>query len=332
MAFVDETTIEIASGHGGPGSTSFRREKYAPKGGPDGGDGGRGGDVVFVVKENLKTLSHISAKLAFKAEDGQPGQKRKRHGSDGKAAVIEVPPGTLIRDVDDGRVIKDLAVDERWVMLRGGKGGKGNVHFATSTRQAPRYAQPGLPGEALAVRLELNLIADVGFVGMPNAGKSTLLSVLTNAHPRIGNYPFTTKVPNLGVMKESYAEVVLADIPGLIEGASRGAGLGIRFLKHIARTTSLVFLIDLSDDGFLESFPMLLGELAAFDGGLDDKRRIIIGTKMDLPESPNRFEDLRERYPDEAMLGISSYTMVGIEVLRHRLVRLVEEAKNGNEG
>lgn len=310
---------------------TFRREKYVPKGGPDGGDGGRGGDVVFAVRENLKTLSNIALRHAFRAEDGQPGQKRKRHGRDGKAVVIEVPPGTLVRNADDGRIIKDLTEVESWTYLRGGKGGKGNVHFKSSVRQTPRYAQPGLPGESAVVKLELNLVADLGFVGMPNAGKSTLLSVLTNAQPKIGSYPFTTKVPNLGVMREHYAEVVLADIPGLIEGASQGIGLGIRFLKHVARTTSLVFLIDLSTDDYLSAFPTLLRELEAFGGGLDKKRRILVGTKTDTEESSGREEQLRKHFPEEEILVISAFARIGLDDLRRRLFSLAEEARNGEE-
>jgi GTP-binding protein len=229
LAFLDETTIEVSSGHGGRGAVSFRREKYVPKGGPDGGDGGRGGDVVFEVRASLKTLSHLAFKRSFHAEDGQPGQKRKRHGKDGKPVVIGVPPGTIIRSAEDNRIVKDLVEPGSWIFLKGGKGGKGNTHFATSVRQAPRFAQPGLPGESISLRLELSLIADIGFVGKPNAGKSTLLSVLTEAQPKIGAYPFTTKAPNLGVMREQYKEVVLADIPGLIEGASRGSVSGFVF-------------------------------------------------------------------------------------------------------
>jgi GTPase len=330
MAFVDETTIEISSGHGGKGAVSFRREKYVPKGGPDGGDGGRGGDVVFEVRENLKTLSHLALKHTFFAEDGQPGQKRKRHGKDGKPAVIDVPPGTIVRNVEDNRILKDLTKIGTWTFLAGGKGGKGNTHFATSVKQAPRYAQPGLPGEAIRVRLELSLIADIGFVGKPNAGKSTLLSVLTKAQPKIGAYPFTTKVPNLGVMREMYVEIILADIPGLIEGASSGVGLGFRFLKHIERTTTLAFLIDLSDEDYLDSYPVLAKELELFDKALAGKKHLLIGTKNDLPESDGRGEVLRKRFSNEEVVEISSYTLSGIDELRLKLSKMVMETKNGS--
>ena len=295
-----------------------------PKGGPDGGDGGRGGDVIFVVRENLKTLSHLAFKRNFSAEDGQPGQKRKRHGKDGNSIYIEVPPGTYIKSADDGRLIKDLAGISEWTFLHGGKGGRGNVHFATPTRQAPRYAQPGLSGESAEIRVELSLIADVGLVGMPNAGKSSLLEALTNAQPKIGAYPFTTKVPNLGIMRESYIEVVLADIPGLIQGASQGAGLGTRFLKHITRTTTLAFLIDLADDGYRDAFDVLIEELTAFGGGLEEKSRIIIGTKIDLLESPERIDEFKGLYPDEEFIAVSSFSRVGIGDLRKRIARIAQ--------
>ena len=330
MAFIDETTIEVSSGHGGKGAVSFRREKYIPKGGPDGGDGGRGGDVIFEVHENLKTLSHLALKRTFNAEDGHPGQKKKRHGKDGKAAIIDVPPGTIVRNAEDNRLLKDLTRTGSWVFLEGGKGGKGNTHFSTSVKQAPRYAQPGLPGESMRLRLELSLIADIGFVGKPNAGKSTLLSVLTKAQPKIGAYPFTTKVPNLGVMREQHREIILADIPGLIEGASGGAGLGFRFLKHIARTTTLAFLVDLSDDDFLGAFPLLSGELKLFDKTLYEKKRLLIGTKSDLPESAGRVEILKTAFPEELVISISSYTLSGIDELRRQFVKLVGETSSEN--
>ncbi|MAG13764.1 MAG: GTPase ObgE [Spirochaetales bacterium] len=322
MAFVDETVIDIASGNGGPGSVSFRREKYVPRGGPDGGDGGRGGDVIFVIRDNLKTLSRISYTHSFRAENGQPGQGRKKHGRDGKPVIIEVPPGTVIKDPEDGLLLNDMQEEKSSVFLKGGKGGKGNSHFATSTRQAPRYAQPGRPGETMKVLLELNLIADIGFVGKPNAGKSTLLSTLTNARPEVAGYPFTTKTPHLGVMTEKFTEIVLADIPGLLEGASRGVGLGHRFLKHISRTSALAFLVDLSDDAYLDTFPMLANELNLFRKNLTKKKRIIIGTKLDVEKSKGKLDLLKEALACENVLGISSYTMEGIDRLRAQLLTL----------
>ena len=331
MAFVDETVIDLASGHGGKGAVSFRREKYIPRGGPDGGDGGRGGDVIIIVRKNLKTLSHISYKHEFHAEDGQPGQGKKKYGRDGKPALVEVPPGTVIRDAENGRLLKDMQSEQQWIFLRGGKGGKGNTHFATSTRQAPRYAQPGLTGESARVAIELNLIADVGFVGKPNAGKSTLLTVLTNARPKVAGYPFTTKTPHLGVMAEGYAEIVLADIPGLLEGASKGVGLGHRFLKHISRTSALAFLVDLSDEQYLEAFPMLLSELGEFRKDLEEKRRIIVATKLDVDGAEERLQDMRETYAEEKVIGISSFAMTGIGDLRSQLLSIMRQSSQKDQ-
>jgi len=321
QAFVDEACIDITSGNGGSGSVSFRREKYVPYGGPDGGDGGRGGDVLFIVKKNLKTLSHLKMKPHFKAQNGEPGKGKRKHGSDGKDAVIPVPPGTIVRDLKTGETLKDFTAEEgSWTALHGGRGGRGNWHFRTSVNQAPRYAQEGLPGKTLQLFVELDIIADIGFVGFPNAGKSTLLSVLTNAKPKIGNYPFTTKIPNLGVIHSEERDIILADIPGLIEGASEGAGLGIKFLKHISRTKFLVFLIDLTEDDFSEKFEQLLHELKTFSQSLPEKDRIIVGTKLDMPESENNLRLLEEQYPGETVIGISALAYRGIGELKKLLV------------
>ena len=301
---------------------SFRREKYVPRGGPDGGDGGKGGDVVFIVRQNLKTLSYTSARRLFRAEDGQPGQKRKRHGRDGEAAVIPVPPGTILRDPDTGAAIKDLTDETEWTYLRGGKGGQGNAHFATSTRQAPRYAQPGLPGVEKRLLVELSIIADIGLVGMPNAGKSTLLRVVTNARPEVGAYPFTTKFPNLGVMRDGYSEILIADIPGLIAGASLGHGLGDRFLKHISRTTALAFLIDLSEGDPGEVYEVLLQELREFDPELLEKPRILVGTKLDLVEDPDGAAGRLEEACGMGCTVISAHTHSGLDILQKRFMAL----------
>lgn len=313
LGFADETYIDVSSGNGGPGCVSFRREKYVPRGGPDGGDGGRGGDVIFVVKKNLKTLLHLKQKRTFNARNGQPGMGRRKHGSDGDHAIIAVPPGTLIKDAETDEILQDLTDQEEWVFLRGGLGGKGNYHFSTSTNQAPRYAQPGLPGEARRLHIELNLIADVGFVGFPNAGKSSLLSALTNAHPKIGDYPFTTKIPNLGVLSFHGHDIVLADIPGIIEGASHGAGLGIKFLKHIYRTKVLVFMVDLSDEKYLAAFDLLKKELEQYAPELLERPRILAGTKLDLYEADQALNRLAEAFPGETVCGISTFTRKGLE-------------------
>ena len=323
QSFVDEAVIEVASGKGGAGSVHFRREKYVPKGGPDGGDGGDGGDVVFVVKENVKTLSHIRYKKHFFAKNGESGAGKRKHGRDGENVEIEVPPGTIVKDFAGGELIKDLNQDgERWTYLCGGKGGKGNSHFATSTNQTPRYAQPGLPGISATIRLELRIIADVGFVGFPNAGKSTLLKTLSNAEPKIGAYPFTTKIPNLGVLQGGYRDVLIADIPGLLEGASHGVGLGLQFLKHITRTSGLAFVIDCSDDTFLEQLPVLKKECEEYDPALLRKKRIVIGTKLDLDGAEKNFEELNRRNREETLIGVSAYAFRGIRELKEGLLQL----------
>lgn len=320
--FVDETVIQVSSGNGGPGAVSFRREKYVPKGGPDGGDGGKGGDVIFEIKENLKTLSDLKAKRKFHAQNGQHGMGQKRHGKDGNDAVIQVPPGTLIKDPDTGELIKDLTGERRWVYLTGGIGGKGNFHFSTSRKQAPRYAQPGLPGEARTLLVEMNIIADIGFVGFPNAGKSSLLNVLTNAHPKVASYPFTTKIPNLGVCHVGFKDLILADIPGIIEGAHNGAGLGIRFLKHINRTSGLAFMIDIESEDPGSDFSILLEELNGYSETLAQKPRIIVLTKLDLDPDGDRFEKAKTRFPNEDVIGISSLGRMGIDILKKKFIEL----------
>ena len=325
FGFVDETVIEVSSGHGGTGCISFRREKYVPRGGPDGGNGGKGGDVLFTVKRNLKTLAHLRMKRVFRAQNGRPGEGRRKHGRDGKDAIVEVPPGIRITDADTDELIADLTEESTFCILKGGKGGKGNWHFTSSVRQAPRYAQPGLDGEERKLKIVLSVIADIGFVGFPNAGKSSLLAHVTNAHPKIANYPFTTKIPNLGVMDAGFRDIILADIPGIIEGASHGAGLGFRFLKHISRTKGLAFLIDLSEDNYHEAFEVLRSELETYAPELIKKPRVVIGTKLDLLENLKPLEELKGLLPVERVIGISCFSRRGIDELREGFIDLTKE-------
>lgn len=325
--FVDEVTVSVYSGSGGPGAVSFRREKYVPKGGPDGGDGGRGGNVVFRTKSNLKTLRHLRLKSSYRAGNGLPGEGARRHGRDGADAVIEVPPGTVVRDRDSGEVRADLGEEGvEWVCLSGGRGGKGNTHFKSSRRQAPRFAQSGEEGESAILRVELQLIADAGFVGLPNAGKSSLLGALTAAEPKVAGYPFTTTIPSLGVIKLYDRDVVLADIPGIIEGAAGGAGLGLRFLKHIARTRVLVFVLDLADGETepAEAYRTLLHELETYQPALLEKKRLIVGTKTDVDGTADRLEALRRAAwtQDHALVGVSSFSRDGLEELVRRIGQL----------
>ncbi|MDR1147540.1 MAG: GTPase ObgE [Spirochaetaceae bacterium] len=314
--FADEALIEVSSGNGGNGCAAFRREKFMPNGGPSGGDGGRGGDVVFVVRRNLRTLTHLRYQKTFKAESGHDGEGRERYGKNGEDVFIPVPPGTVIKDYHTDELLRDFGKKEAdFIFLRGGNGGWGNVHFKSSVNQSPRRALPGKSGEYRKLRVELQIMADIGFVGFPNAGKSSLLGRFTNARPKIAPYPFTTKIPNLGVLHTEGRDIILADIPGLIEGAAQGAGLGIRFLKHISRTPALAFLIDISDDKYLEAFSILLAELEAFSPDLLKKKRVVIGTKLDTEESAGRLNKLRERLPNEQVYGISVFSGEGLDTL-----------------
>ncbi len=328
IKFADEALIEVASGRGGNGCVAFRREKYAPMGGPSGGDGGRGGDVLFEVRSNLRTLAHLRYKQSFKAENGRDGEGSQRHGRDGEDIIIPVPPGTLLKDVDSGEILKDFDDDSgRFLFLKGGNGGWGNVHFKSSITQAPRRALPGQSGESRRLRVELRIMADIGFVGFPNAGKSSLLQAFTNARPKIAPYPFTTKIPNLGVLTMGERDIILADIPGLIEGAASGAGLGHRFLKHVSRSSGLAFLLDLGDDSCFNALPLLLQELEAFSPDLAAKPRVLVGTKLDLEGAEERFKRLKETERTETCFGISVYSGAGLDELKRAFAAFVNRTE-----
>lgn len=332
FGFSDETYIDVTSGNGGAGCVSFRREKFIPKGGPDGGDGGRGGDVVFVVKDNLRTLGHLKLVRVYRAENGRPGQGARCYGRDGRDVEIPVPPGTVIKNAETGETIKDLTGLDRWVFLKGGRGGLGNWHFRNSVRQTPRFAQPGEPGQSMRVGVELQVIADIGFVGFPNAGKSSLLNLLTNARAKVAGYPFTTKIPQLGMMRYSDQDLVLADIPGILEGASEGVGMGFKFLKHISRTKGLVYLIDLSDANYLDAFDILFSELEKYSPELANKQYIIIGTKIDEPGCDEHFLKLKKKYATKKVLPLSIYMDDLLDPVKKAFVELArsEELKESN--
>jgi len=328
MRFLDEAVVTVRSGNGGRGCVSFRKEKYIPQGGPDGGDGGDGGSIKVRASSRLRTLIQYNSRKFFKAPNGAPGRGKNQTGKNGRDIVLEVPTGTVVADQETGEVLADLVRDgEEFLVLPGGRGGKGNQHFATPTQRAPRFAQPGEPGREMRLRFSLKSLADIGIIGLPNAGKSTLLSRLTTAHPRIDDYPFSTLVPNLGVLElEDHAPLTIADIPGLIEGASQGRGLGHRFLKHIERTQLLLHVIDISahsPDGILESFMILKHELEAYDPALLRKAQMVLINKIDLLGSCRR--DLLERTGKALsragfeFLAISALTGEGIDALKEIL-------------
>ncbi|RJQ82721.1 MAG: GTPase ObgE [Desulfobacteraceae bacterium] len=329
MKFIDEATIIVQSGNGGRGCVSFRRERFAPRGGPDGGDGGIGGDVVLKATSNKRTLYHIRFRQEYKAENGQAGQGSQKYGRGGKDHIIDVPVGTLVYNAETGELLHDLVnPDEPVVVARGGRGGRGNLHFKTSTNRAPHYAQPGEPGERLTLKLELKLMADVGIIGVPNAGKSTLISAISSARPKIADYPFTTLTPNLGVVAVPDAEpFVIADIPGLIEGAHEGAGLGIRFLRHVERTRLLVHLIDcsgLSEEDPLQSYRTIRHELTMYSDGLAQKPELVVLNKLDVSGSGQLADRFCQALPDREVLRISAVTHLRLEHLKTYIRRQLD--------
>jgi GTP-binding protein len=320
--FIDEATIHVKAGDGGRGCVSFRREKYIPKGGPDGGDGGDGGSIIFVADANRNTLLDFAGRHHWKAPRGQDGMGKRMAGKDGQDLVVPVPPGTIVHDAEHGTVMIDLDTPGRNVTIaRGGKGGRGNWHFKSSTNQAPRFAEPGTEGQERLLRLELKLIADVGLVGMPNAGKSTLLRAISAARPKVADYPFTTLEPQLGIVElDGERRLVVADIPGLIEGARHGAGLGHAFLRHIERTRIIVHLLDMfPTDGSspADNYRTIRAELEAFSPLLAEKREIIAANKMDLAteETSPALEQLLEELPERQIFPISGAAHQGIEPL-----------------
>ena len=330
--FVDRVKIHVKGGNGGNGMVSFFRAKYITHGGPDGGDGGRGGDVIFVGDESMGTLMDFRYKRMFKAGNGQDGGKRNCFGKDGESVVIKVPVGTVIREAESGKIMADITKHgEEKILIHGGKGGKGNQHFATPTRQAPRYAEPGRVAKEYDVILELKLIADVGLIGFPNVGKSTLLSMVTNANPKIANYHFTTLAPNLGVVEGRYGDsFVLEDIPGLVDGASEGVGLGHAFLRHVERTKVFIHVVDaagVEGDDPVENVRKINQELEAYNPELMKRPQVIAANKTDIPGSEENVERLKEAYEKEGfeVFPISAATNKGLDEL---LTKVAEILKN----
>ncbi len=335
--FIDEARIRVKAGDGGNGCMAFRREKFVPRGGPSGGDGGHGGDVIMESSQRHNTLVHFRFNPEHKADRGRHGEGSNCTGSDGEDTVLQVPVGTSLFDEETGELVHDFQrPDERVVIARGGRGGRGNQHFATSTHQAPREHELGRPGEEKHYRLELKLLADVGLVGYPNVGKSTLISRLSAARPKIADYPFTTLEPNLGVVTIGEApheeSFVVADIPGLIEGAHLGAGLGVQFLRHIERTRVLVHLVDVSDSSArpdpVEDFKIIMGELKSFGHGLDEKPMIVVASKADVanPEKLKKLQTMakRKKLP---FYAISAVTGLGVDVLKYAIGVKVRELR-----
>lgn len=336
--FIDEARIFVASGRGGNGVVHFRREKFVPRGGPDGGDGGKGGDVILEVRATLNTLSHFRGQRHFKAKDGGSGGGSRKTGRSGAEIVVPLPPGTMVRREDSGDLLADMVgPDERMVLLKGGRGGRGNARFATSRNQAPRMAEKGEPGDSCWLRLELRLIADIGIIGLPNAGKSTLLAAVTNAQPKIAAYPFTTLAPNLGVADlDDEISLVLADIPGLIEGAHQGLGLGAAFLRHIQRTRALIHIVDGGAPDPLADFSQVNTELALFDPQLARKPQVVAINKIDLPDVRKRVSQIESEFAEKgfkafeisglARLGLRQLLYAANKALHDSEVETIEQA------
>ena len=328
--FVDEVTVKLIAGKGGDGCTSFRREKFVEMGGPNGGNGGKGADIIFTTDKSLKTLIDLKIQKTVKADKGVNGKGRDQNGANAEDVIIKVPEGTVVTNLETNEVICDLISGSK-IIAHGGRGGRGNRSLATHDNPAPRMSELGAPGEELLVKCELKVLADVGLVGFPSAGKSTLLSVITNASPKIAAYHFTTLSPNLGVVKTYGKEFIIADLPGLIEGASEGVGLGFKFLKHAMRTKVIAHIIDMSGENSfspLESYETIYNELAKYDESLIKKPSVVIASKMDLPESKENLAKFKEKYPNLEVYPISSVYNEGLDALIKRLGEIVEESDN----
>jgi GTP-binding protein len=338
MYFVDEVRIQVKAGDGGRGCVSFLREKYKPRGGPNGGNGGDGGSVILRADPQLSTLSDLVYQHHLRAERGEHGRGKDQYGKNGSDLIVRVPVGTLVRNADNGVLLADLDTQGMEVVVaKGGKGGKGNTFFTSSTNRAPRFAQPGLPGEEHTLQLELRLLADVGLVGFPNAGKSTLLSSVSAARPRIADFPFTTLTPHLGVVR--YGEegsFVMADIPGLIEGAHEGHGLGIQFLRHLSRTSVLLHLLDISDPERdpLQDYDTINHELTCFDPELVARPQLTAVTKLDLPATRERLPEIRDAFTRRGitLMAVSAVTGEGLQELLWQIVHILEARKAENVG
>lgn len=331
MRFIDEVTVTVASGRGGNGASSFRREKHVPLGGPDGGDGGDGGSIYFIADEGENTLVNFRGRRLYEAQPGENGSGKQKHGSFGEDLILKVPVGTIIRDAHTGDVLADLTEhDQKVLVVEGGRGGLGNMNYKTSTNQAPRKFTEGKEGITLEIELELKLIADIALVGLPNAGKSTLISSISAAKPKIADYPFTTLEPNLGVVTLGEKSFVVADIPGLIEDASEGKGLGIKFLKHIERTKSLVHLVDVSwcldEYEAFEQYTVIRHELQKYSETLDWKREVVCLTKIDAmtEEEIKKFQDFFEEQIDRKVLPISAVSGRNLDLLKSIMYQTIE--------
>jgi GTP-binding protein len=333
VKFIDEAMITVQSGNGGRGCVSFRREKFIARGGPNGGDGGKGGDITFITSIARRTLQQFRTKKHFKAKNGQYGQGSNKTGKSGDALVIDIPPGTLITDAETDELIQDFTkAGETLVLAHGGRGGQGNARFKSSTNRTPRFAQPGEPGQTFTLKLELKLLADAGLVGLPNAGKSTLISAISAARPKIGSYPFTTLTPSLGVVHTDWSEpFVVADIPGLIEGAHAGTGLGIQFLRHIERTRVLVHLIDagsIDPADPLVSFRVINRELSLYNEALGRKPQIVVLNKLDLPGTDAAAESFKHAIPDTEVLTISALEGNGLDKLKSKILQYLDREED----